>query len=438
MTKQPLSIGARLALGYGAFFLLMIALTALAAGRVGEIDRALDHINDVTRVKQRYAFNFRASVHERAIALRDVVLATDAAHAAAPIGLIKTLDDNYARAASPMDALFHELPDILPAERDALAAIKEQERRTRPLIDRVVALHAAGQAGEAAALLSQQAAPAFVDWRASINGFIALQEKLDNEDAAGARRMASGFFGWMVLLCMCALVTGAFSAWVIARGLRRQFDREALMSRQVDPPPDGALRGAPPVSQVADTTAAIDATSKKIVDLIGVADGLAFQTSILALNAAAEAVRADGQGRVSTIAATEVRKLAQRSAAAAREIRELFKSSVERVEAGARLVDEAGARMDDIVASVRRVTGLLGEIGHAGAGDRIHDAQVDGAIGHMNEAICQNAVLVQQATTAATSLEVQAERLAQAVSALRLDAGQQPQSCPTLVGLADC
>ncbi len=423
MTNKPLTIGARLALGYGAFFLLMIVLSVLAAGRVGEIERALNHINDVTSVKQRYAVNLRASVRDRAIALRDVVLAANATHAAAPIGLLKTLDDNYARSASPMDALFHELPDILPAEKDALAAIKEQERRTRPLIDRVVALHAAGEVAEATALLSQQAAPAFVDWLASINGFIELQEKLNNENAVGARRLAAGFPAWMVLLCLCALVTGAFAAWYIARGLRRQFTREAKATRRTDAP----------VSQVIATMEALDASSGKIVDIIGVADGLAFQANILALNAAVDAARAGGQGKVSHAMATEVRQLARHAVAAARDIRELVGSSADHVEASARLVDEAGSRMDDIAAAMRRLIELMGEARHPAAGEGRHAAQVGGAIGPMNDALSQNAVLVHQATAAATALEAEADRLAQAVNELRADAAERLEPRPALV-----
>ena len=427
MTNKPLTIGARLALGYGAFFLLMIVLSLLAAGRVAQIDRALDHINDVTSVKQRYAVKLRASVRDRAIALRDVVLAADAARAAAPVGLIKTLDDNYARSASPMDALFHELPDVLPAEKDLLAAIKEQERRTRPLIDRVVALHAAGEVAQAQALLAQQAAPAFVDWLASINGFIELQEKLHNEDAAAARVLASGFPGWMLLLFLCAIVTGAFSAWYIARGLQRQFDRDAAVARRIgaagEPAPEAAPAGGQPavqVAQVAQTMAAITASSRKIVEIIGMADGLAFQATVLALNAAVDAVHADARGRVSPVVATEISTLAQRSALAARDIRELICSSVERAEEGARLVDEARSKLEDIVSSARRVAELMGASSPAAEPVR-QLGQADGSIGQMNDALSQNGVLVQQASAAASSLEAEAGRLAQAVGELRLD-----------------
>ena len=422
MTKKPLCIGARLALGCGAFFLLMMVLAAAAIGRVGEIERALKHINAVTSVKQRYAINFRNSVQDRATTLRDIVLAADAAQASAPIGLIKSLDDDYARSASPMDALFHELPDILPAEKEALAAIKEQERRTRPLVERVIALHAAGQAAEAATLLSQQAAPAFVDWLASINGFLALQEKLGNEHTAAARRVASGFSGWMVLLCISAIVAGGLGAWVLGRGLQRQLARDAAAALQAS---EAVLRGGTDMSRVVDTMASINASSSKIVDLIGVVDGLAFQTTILALNAAVDAVRAGEQGQVVAAAASEMRLLAQRSAAAAKEIRELIGSSAERVEAGARLVDDAGAKMGEIAAAVRRVTGLLAGIAQPGAGQAGDIAHGDYPIGQMDDAARLNAVLVRQATYAVASLEAQSCHMAQMAAAVRPGAAPQ-------------
>ncbi len=420
MITTPLSIGARLALGCGSFFLLMIVLATLAIGRVGEIERALDHVNGITSVKHRYAINLRTSVRDRAIALRDVVLAPDAAHAAAPIGLIKTQDDDYARSASPMDALFHELPETLAAERDALAAIKKQERRTRPLIERVAALHAAGQVAQASALLSQQAAPAFVDWLASINGFIVLQERLANEHAATARRTASGFFSWMVLLCTSAIAAGGLAAWALARGLRRQSARDAAAAVQA------ALQAAVPgnadLPQVAATMASINASSNKIVGIMGVVDDLAFQTTILALNAAVEAARAGERRHAFADVAIEVSLLAQRSAAAAQDISELIANSVDRVEAGARLVDEAGARMHELVAAVRRVTDIMDGMTVGGSVQSGDGSRGKERIGQINEAAGLNAVLVRQATVAAAALEAEARRLAQVAGKSRPDA----------------
>ena len=169
MKKFSMTIGRRLAAGFGAVFLLMIVLTALAISRVNSIDTSLTRINDVNNVKQRYAINFRGSVHDRAIALRDVVLATDPAAAGVQVDLIKKLDDNYARSAVPLDALFDGRSDILDDEKAALAGIKASERKTQPLIAKVIALRLADSTADASALLAQQAAPAFVEWLASVN-----------------------------------------------------------------------------------------------------------------------------------------------------------------------------------------------------------------------------------------------------------------------------
>ena len=182
-----------------------------------------------------------------------------------------------------------------------------------------------------------------------------------------------------------------------------------------------AVRGGEVVAQVVRTMAAINESSKQVVDIIGVIDGIAFQTNILALNAAVEAARAGEQGRGFAVVASEVRNLAQRSSSAAKEVRELIGSSVARVDAGARLVDQAGVTMDEIVNSVRRVTDIMAEITHASAEQSAGIEQVHGAIGQMDEATRQNAAMVQQAGSAAAALEAEAERLATLVSVFRLD-----------------
>ncbi|MGZ0019218.1 methyl-accepting chemotaxis protein [Nitrosomonas sp. wSCUT-2] len=184
-----------------------------------------------------------------------------------------------------------------------------------------------------------------------------------------------------------------------------------------------AVKGGTVVGQVVQTMSSINESSKKIVDIISVIDGIAFQTNILALNAAVEAARAGEQGRGFAVVATEVRTLAQRSAAAAKEIKELISDSVAKVEDGTRLVDEAGATMDEIVSAVKRVTDIMSEISAASQEQSSGIEQVNQAVTQMDEVTQQNAALVEEAAAAAESMQEQAQSLTQAVSIFRLSGG---------------
>jgi methyl-accepting chemotaxis protein len=184
-----------------------------------------------------------------------------------------------------------------------------------------------------------------------------------------------------------------------------------------------AVKGGAVVGQVVQTMSSINESSKKIVDIISVIDGIAFQTNILALNAAVEAARAGEQGRGFAVVATEVRTLAQRSAAAAKEIKELISDSVAKVEDGTRLVDEAGATMDEIVSAVKRVTDIMSEISAASQEQSSGIEQVNQAVTQMDEVTQQNAALVEEAAAAAESMQEQAQSLSQAVSIFRLSGG---------------
>ncbi len=182
-----------------------------------------------------------------------------------------------------------------------------------------------------------------------------------------------------------------------------------------------AVKGGAVVSQVVETMKGINDSSKRIADIISVIDGIAFQTNILALNAAVEAARAGEQGRGFAVVAAEVRSLAQRSAEAAKEIKALITASVERVELGTQLVDQAGATMEEIVASIRRVTDIVGEISSASTEQSSGVAQVGQAVSQMDQATQQNAALVEQSAAAAESLKHQAQQLVQAVSVFKLE-----------------
>ncbi len=182
-----------------------------------------------------------------------------------------------------------------------------------------------------------------------------------------------------------------------------------------------AAKGGSVVSHVVDTMGSITASSKKIVDIIGVIDGIAFQTNILALNAAVEAARAGEQGRGFAVVASEVRNLAQRSAGAAKEIKALIGDSVDKVREGSTLVEQAGVTMEEVVASVRRVTDIMGEITSASQEQSAGIARVNTTILEMDETTQQNAALVEEAAGAAASMQDQAANLARVVSVFKLD-----------------
>jgi methyl-accepting chemotaxis protein len=198
----------------------------------------------------------------------------------------------------------------------------------------------------------------------------------------------------------------------------RQANQLAVSASEV------AVRGGSVVNQVVDTMSAINTSSKKIVDIIAVIDGIAFQTNILALNAAVEAARAGEQGRGFAVVASEVRSLAQRSAAAAKEIKTLIDDSVNKVGAGSAQVAEAGRTMEEIVASVRRVTDIMGEISAASQEQTSGIDQINQAITQMDQVTQQNAALVEEAAAAASSLQNQAGSLVETVSVFRLERGR--------------
>nr|WP_319004559.1 methyl-accepting chemotaxis protein [Methylobacillus caricis] len=194
-----------------------------------------------------------------------------------------------------------------------------------------------------------------------------------------------------------------------------------------------AVQGGEVVEQVIATMSAITESSKRIADIIGVIDGIAFQTNILALNAAVEAARAGEQGRGFAVVATEVRSLAQRSANAAKEIKTLIGDSVASVDAGSRLVEQAGSTMTEVVNSVKRVTDIVSEISAASQEQSTGIEQVNQAIGQMDEVTQQNAALVEEAAAASQSLQDQAANLAQAVSVFKISGWQaKPVGAPAV------
>ena len=209
--------------------------------------------------------------------------------------------------------------------------------------------------------------------------------------------------------------------------VRQNADSALQASQLADSASTVAVQGGEVVAQVVSTMQDINAASQKIADIIGVIDSIAFQTNILALNAAVEAARAGEQGRGFAVVASEVRSLAQRSADAAKEIKQLITASVERVAQGTTQVDRAGKTMEDVVAAIRRVTDIVGEISSASHEQSLGVAQVGEAVTQMDQVTQQNAALVEEMAGAAASLQAQAQDLVHVVSVFRLGAEGSPR-----------
>ena len=220
-----------------------------------------------------------------------------------------------------------------------------------------------------------------------------------------------------------ALEETASSMEELTSTVRQNADNARQANKLAESASGVAARGGEVIHQVVGTMDEIQASSSKIGDIIGVIDGIAFQTNILALNAAVEAARAGEQGRGFAVVATEVRNLAQRSAAAAKEIKELIGDSSDKVANGSRLVAQAGATMEEIVDSVRRVTDIMAEISAASLEQTAGIEQINGAVAQMDEGTQQNAALVEETAAASNAMQEQAARLAQAVAVFRIAAG---------------
>ncbi|ASU39508.1 chemotaxis protein [Herbaspirillum sp. meg3] len=217
-----------------------------------------------------------------------------------------------------------------------------------------------------------------------------------------------------------SLAETAASTRALTSTVKSNAENSEEASRLANSASEIAIRGGAVVAQVIETMDSINTSARKIVDIISVIDGIAFQTNILALNAAVEAARAGEQGRGFAVVASEVRSLAQRSATAAKEIKGLIDDSVEKVASGSKLVEQAGATMNEVVESVRSVTGIVSEISAASREQSSGIEQVNNTIGQMDEVTQQNAALVEEAAAAAKSLEDQAQNLSRVVSVFKL------------------
>ncbi len=511
---KNMSIGKRLALGYGVVIALLLMLAGISYVRIASLDTEINNIVDTRYPRTVAANGIKADVNEATRSMLNVLIMSD------PTQISKELSNIEARNASvtaaiakltssttdakgqeilkaiavirdrftPGQALF--VKQIREDQKDAamtkfLFQLRPQQNRYFEQLDKFIALQntemeTAGNEAHAVSKRTLLIIMILALIAAAISLVVAILStrsitKPLNEAVTVAKRVADGdltsvievnstdetgqmmealrFMNASLIKIVAEVRSGtdsiAEASSEIASGnldlssrteeqaaslgqtsssmreLTSTVQQNADNARQANQlaakASEVAVRGGSVVSHVIDTMGSITDSSKKIVDIIGVIDGIAFQTNILALNAAVEAARAGEQGRGFAVVASEVRNLAQRSAAAAKEIKALIGDSVSKVKEGSTLVEQAGVTMEEVVASVRRVTDIMGEITSASQEQSAGIAQVNNTILEMDETTQQNAALVEEAAAAAASMQDQAANLARVVSVFKLD-----------------
>ncbi|MGM0521689.1 MAG: methyl-accepting chemotaxis protein, partial [Pseudomonadota bacterium] len=513
-------IGTRLTIGFATLLVLLVIIAAEGIYEVNEIDRDLTTINDNNGQKQTYAVNWRGSVHDRAIALRDIVLTQDESEVRSLENLMQSLRNNYVEATSGMQGVISEYAASDQGQR-ILDSINAQQETTLALTQDVLNARESGNIERAQTLLLNQAGPAYAEWLDRINQYIDLQEEVNNATTASARDTASGFQIKMLLSTLAALLIGVMIAWFLSRQLLRELgaepyevkafaeaigrgelttqghlkkgDKSSIMAAQVEmarelqgivaqvrasaeavasnseqiaegnndlssrteqqasalaetasameqlnstvklnadnsaqasqeasSASNTAKQGGEAVHQVVTTMNELNQSSQEIAGIISTIDSIAFQTNILALNASVEAARAGEHGRGFAVVAEEVRKLAQRSADAAREINTLISSNLDRVNHGNARAEEASKSTEEIVAAISRVTSIMQEISNASAEQSAGVQEVGQAVTEMDQVTQQNAGLVQESAKSANNLRENAHRLIGAMSQFKL------------------
>jgi methyl-accepting chemotaxis protein len=531
-----MTVGARLATGFGIVLALMLSIALLGVYNLKHIHDILDDIVYDNVVRLMHLQDMSEAVHSAAQVSQTVVMMSEVPAMQKELEKLTAARARYDRART-------ELFSMPPGEgggamRDRIVAAQQT---ARPLVDRVVQLALENRDEEATQLLMTQAGPALERWQEEMDADLAQQKRHNEEDVQLASSAYSTARLLLLGLTVLAFAAGLGAAIYIRHRLLLQLGGEPDAAAEIAsriaagdltvnvPARDGdqasmmaamksmrdslarvvgevrrssdiittasgqiaagnrdlssrteqqagaleetassmeeltgtvrensehareandqaaaasqvARQGGAVVGQVVETMGAISASSRKIADIIGVIDGIALQTNILALNAAVEAARAGEQGRGFAVVAAEVRNLAQRSATAAREIKDLIGTSVEQVEQGSKLVTQAGQTMDDVVQAVLKVSGIMQGIAEAGVDQTAGIEQINLAVVEMDTVTQQNAALVEEAAAAAESLRREAVQLSEMVGLFKVEgmatAAVQPAKAPAPVKAA--
>ncbi len=520
-TAPRMSLGARLALGFGSLLALLIAVAAMAGWSSHRVGVQVRQIVEVNNQRAVLAQSLLDNVNLMTLRVRTIVFLTDMGEVKAEMAGLQEAGASYERAQKSLSTM---LADATSQEQQLSRDIESLGAKGLALVRQAAQLGAEGANVDATAVLTDKLRPVEKEWRAKVGELIALQARYNDALAASVGQQTRTAMLTGSLLAVAAVAVGVLVAWRIARGIQRPIQRAVGVAQRIA---EGALdnavergggdevgqlldaigtmqdklrtlvsqirdtalriqvasgevaagnsdlsqrteeaasklqqtsssmeqltgnlrqgadaaaqanqlsrdaasvaqRGGTAVAQVVATMQEISGSSKRISDIIGVIDGIAFQTNILALNAAVEAARAGEQGRGFAVVAGEVRTLAQRSAQAAKEIKALIGDSVDKVESGARLVGDAGGTMTEIVGSVQRVSDIISEVTVASHEQSGRVDEVNEAVAQLDRATQQNAALVEQGAAAAESLKEQAERLATLVSMFTLGQERQP------------
>lgn len=359
---KSMTVAMRLGLGFGVILVLMAGLTLFGVQRVSQINKTLTDITEVNSVKQRYAINFRGSVHDRAIALRDITLVPSLSALPAVQAEISRLEAFYQNSRQPMDQLFQSAAAISVQERQLLEAIHQVERRAQPLAAEVIRLRQQGQQAEAQQLLLQQMSPAFVDWLASINAFIDFQEQKNQQATDYARSVAAGFALSMVLLTLLAIVIGGGTAWYISRYLRQALGGEPAVAAGVVSQIAGgdlttAIGQCQPNSMlaaVAQMQQQLRQTLQKVIDAAGTVSAQSTELD-LASQEALQAAELQAASSTASAASIEQMTVSLNNVANTVQLTEENSQKTAALSAqGASLVQDAAAEIAEVAATVQQ------------------------------------------------------------------------------------
>ena len=423
MSFLDLKIGPRVALAFGCVLITIAAMAGTVQLSLSRSAANSVEMGDVNRLQSKAA-EIHLLAQDNTIAGMIVLVSSSAEQQASIAQEIQDRDARITRGLNELESATGNSPE----DTALIADIRKRHETYSAGVKRILDLVRGGKQAEAAGtwLVTTIKRP--------LAAALSLAERVSNGDLS-SQVHATGSDELALLLRALNRMSGntdlsqrtemqastlqqtAASMEELGSAVAHNADGAMQANHLASGASDVAVKGGQVVGQVIDTMRGINDSSRRIADIIGVIDGIAFQTNILALNAAVEAARAGEQGRGFAVVATEVRNLAKRSADAAKEIKTLIDDSVERVDQGTALVDQAGATMTEVIASIRRVTDIMGEISSAGARQSSGVVQVGDAVSQMDQTTQQNAALVEESAAAAESLSRQAQQMVRSMAA---------------------